>query len=70
MTKSPCVSCGPEEKYEGCHGKCPKYLKWKADYDEIAKKMKQSTHTYSIWSAKVECTYKRIRKPNGRKWGK
>ena len=33
--KCPCKEC--EERYAGCHGKCPEYTEWKKSHDEILK---------------------------------
>lgn len=38
----PCYGCN--ERYEGCHGKCERYIKWKAENDEYRETFLKDKH--------------------------
>ena len=38
-TELPCKDC--DERYVGCHSRCPEYLSWRADRDENLKKIRE-----------------------------
>ena len=62
MMVAPCKNCSKEEKYEGCHDHCEKFLKWKAKKDSLTEKKRKENNLYSIWPVRQRNNYERIRK--------
>lgn len=53
---APCKDC--TEKYEGCHGKCEAFLKYKADIEAIKEKQRKD----NLFKGYLKDKFSKIRK--------
>jgi len=60
LWNSPCRKC--MERYVGCHGKCERYIKAKAEHDEVMKQRKKENNMNAYVSDCVRKNRKRRKK--------
>ena len=47
--QNPCRYCVPPTRKPGCHSRCPEYIAWKKDHDEVKERIRKEKEKEQLY---------------------